>query len=239
MDRPGDALAWFAKELKRFPLDRSQRRPLVGVAGDIYTRIHSFGNRNLFHRLEALGLEVWPAPFLTDSAGFGFRREIDWAMDERRYKEAAGASYLSMRKEWELMRVRYQLGLRVERAAEPGYKDVLAMAAPYVDRNANETVLLNVAKMVDFASRGAHGIINAISFHCMLGTVSASLTERIRKDHDNIPILTLVYTGKDSSEMETKLEAFAHQVKAFAESHPDESQTRSWLPSFNFGGSSQ
>ncbi len=232
VDRPGDALAWFAKELKRFPLDMSKRRPIVGVAGDIYTRIHSFGNRNLFHRLEELGLEVWPAPFLTDSAGFGFRREMDWGMDEGRYKEAAGGAYLSMRKEWEAMRVRYQLGVKVERGGEPGYKEVLAMAEPYVDRNANETVLLNVAKMVDYASRGAHGIINAISFHCMLGTVSASLTERIRKDHDNVPILTLVYTGKDSSEMETKLEAFAHQVKSYAESHPNDDQSRSWLPAF-------
>jgi predicted CoA-substrate-specific enzyme activase len=234
VDRPGDALAWFAKELKRFPLDMSKRRPLVGVAGDIYTRIHSFGNRNLFHRLEELGLEVWPAPFLTDSAGFGFRREMDWGMDEGRYKEAAGGAYLSMRKEWEALRVRYQLGMKVERGAEPGYKDVLAMAAPYVDRNANETVLLNVAKMVDYASRGAHGIINAISFHCMLGTVSASLTERIRKDHNNVPILTLVYTGKDSSEMETKLEAFAHQVKSYAKSHP-QPESRSWFPSFKTG----
>jgi len=237
VDRPGDALAWFAKELKRFNLDMTRRRPLVGVAGDIYTRIHSFGNRNLFHRLEELGMEVWPAPFLTDSAGFGFRREIEWGMDEGRYKEAAGGAYLSMRKEWEAMRVRYQLGVKVERGEEPGYKDVLAMAGPYVDRNANETVILNVAKMVDYARRGAHGIINAISFHCMLGTVSASLTERIRKDHDNVPMLTLVYTGKDSSEMETKLEAFAHQVKAYAESQPsNEDQHRSWFPSFSSHG---
>ncbi len=237
VDRPGDALAWFAKELKRFPRTTSPRRPLVGVAGDIYTRIHPFGNRNLFHRLEKLGLEVWPAPFLTDSAGFGFRRKMDWRMDEGRYKDAAGSAFMSMRKEWELLRIRYQLGIRVERASEPGYKDVLAMAEPYLDRNANETVLLNVAKMVDYASRGAHGIINAISFHCMLGTVSASLTERIRKDHNNIPILTLVYTGKDSSEMETKLEAFAHQVKAYAKSHPNDEAARPWFPSFKFGNS--
>jgi hypothetical protein len=161
---------------------------------------------------------------------------MDWGMDAGRYKEAAGGAYLSMRKEWEALRVRYQLGMKVERGAEPGYKDVLSMAAPYVDRNANETVLLNVAKMVDFASRGAHGIINAISFHCMLGTVSASLTERIRKDHDNVPILTLVYTGKDSSEMETKLEAFAHQVKSYASSHP-QPEVRSWFPSFKAGAS--
>ena len=232
VDQLGDALAWLGKELDRFPLDKSNRRPLVGVAGDIYTRIHSFGNRNLFQRLENLGLEVWPAPFLTDIVEFGYGRGMDWGMDEGRYKDVAGSMYMSMRKEWELLRVRYQLSRKVERGAEPGYKDVLAMAKPYVDRNANETVLLNIAKMVDYAGRGAHGIINAISFHCMLGTVSASLTERIRKDHNNVPILTVVYTGKDNPEMETKLEAFAHQVKAYAEAHQPPDEGRSWFSSF-------
>lgn len=103
------------------------------------------------YALEKLGLEVWPAPFLTDIAGFGLRREMDWRMDEGRYKDAAGSAYMSMRKEWELLRIRYQLGIRVERASEPGYKDVLAKAEPYLNRNANETVLLNVAKMVDLS----------------------------------------------------------------------------------------
>ena len=76
------------------------------------------------------------------------------------------------------------------------------------------------AKMVDFARRGASGIINAISFHCMLGTVSAALTESIRKDHDMIPLMTLVYAGNDSPDMDTRLEAFAHQVRNFAASRP-------------------
>jgi hypothetical protein len=75
--------------------------------------------------------------------------------------------------------IRYQLGAGVERASEPGYSDILALAQPYVDAGANELVILNVARMVDCARRGAHGIINAISFHCMIGTVFASLTERI------------------------------------------------------------
>ena len=232
VDSPGDALAWLGKELDRFPVDARQRRPVVGVAGDIYTRIHRFGNRNLFHRLEDLGLEVWPAPFLTDSVGFGWRRALDWGIDDGNYKEAAGSAFMSMRKEWELLRTRYQLGRKVERAAEPGYAEVLAMAAPYVDRNANETVLLNVAKMVDYARGGAHGIINAISFHCMLGTVSASLLERIRADHEMIPALTLVYAGKDSPDMETKLEAFAHQVKSWAASRPQEDPSWSWFSRF-------
>ena len=120
----------------------------------------------------------------------------------------------------------------MDRASEPGYGEVVALASPYVDRNANEIVLLNVAKMVDYARRGASGVINAISFHCMLGTVAASLMDRIRADHDMIPMLTLVYAGKDSPEIGTKLEAFAHQVKAWAQSRPAEPESRSWMSLF-------
>ncbi|MBL6975581.1 MAG: hypothetical protein ISR64_07620, partial [Deltaproteobacteria bacterium] len=105
------------------------------------------------------------------------------------------------------------------------------LAAPYVDPRANETIILNAAKMVDYARRGAHGVINAISFHCMLGTVSASMTERIRRDHGRIPILNLVYSGKEAAETRTKIETFAHQVKAFARQGKATPEPRPKLPS--------
>ncbi|MBM4371718.1 MAG: hypothetical protein FJ098_08695, partial [Deltaproteobacteria bacterium] len=218
VDRQGDALAWLGRELDRFPADRSAPRPLVGVAGDIYTRIHPVGNRGLFRRLEDLGLEVWPAPFFVDYADFGFGRGIDWGLEEGRYLDAAGSAVMVLRKSWEDLSLRYHLGRSVERLGEPGYREVLSLARPYVDRNANETVLLNVAKMVDFARRGAHGVINAISTHCMLGTVSASLVERIRRDHDGLPMLTLIFSATESATLEARLEAFAHQVHARAAS---------------------
>ena len=232
VDRMGDALSWLGKELDRFPVDRSRPRPLVGVAGDIYTRVHPFGNRGLFHRLEDLGLEVWPAPYLTDSAFFGFGREVDRGMDEGRYLDAAGSALMSLRGGWEGRRARYQLGRRILRASEPSYKEVLELARPYVDRNANEVVLLNIAKIVDFANRGAHGVINAISSHCMLGTVSASIIDRIRDDHDQMPMLTLVFSGSESATMETRLEAFAHQVHERASAQPEEPARSAWSSLF-------
>ena len=84
--------------------------------------------------------------------------------------------------------------------------------------------------MVDCARRGAHGIINAISFHCMLGTVSAALTERIRADHGQVPLMTLLFSGKDSPELDTKLEAFAHQVRTFAAAR-EANEPKSWFES--------
>ena len=50
-------------------------------------------------------------------------------------------------------------------------------------------------RMVDFARRGADGILNALCFNCMLGTVSSAVTGRIRSDHDGIPIANLVYSA--------------------------------------------
>ncbi len=234
VDRMGEALFWLGKELDRFPIDQSHPRPLVGIAGDIYTRIHPFGNRGLFHRLEDLGLEVWPAPYLTDSAYFGWGRDVDWGIDEGRYREAVMSTFMSLRGGWEELRARYQLGRRIKRLSEPSYKEVLALAAPYVNRNANEMVLLNIAKMVDFANRGAHGLINAISSHCMLGTVSASIMDRIREDHNQIPMLTLVFSATESATLETRLEAFAHQVHARARAQVKEPRQQTWSSIFGF-----
>ena len=74
--------------------------------------------------------------------------------------------------------------------------------------------MLNVAKMVDFARRGADGIVNAVCFNCMLGTVSIAVTGRIREDHDGIPIANLVYSAVEGSQR-AMLEAFLHQVKTY------------------------
>jgi predicted nucleotide-binding protein (sugar kinase/HSP70/actin superfamily) len=228
-DRLGEALKQIRKEVRGLKKVEQPRKPLVGVVGDAYTRVHPFGNQGLFNQLEELGLEVWPAPFIVDVVEFGWRRQISEGLDDGRYIESAATAMLFMRKEMESWRVRFQLGTEVERAGEPGYQEVLSLAGPYLDRNANEIVLLNVAKTVDFAKRGADGIINAISFHCMLGTVAASIAERIRQDHGMIPITTMVYSGAAASDAETKLEAFAHQVKAFAKSRTAGNESKKWL----------
>ena len=234
-DRLRDVLRDLGPALEEIALTGEGPRPLVGVAGDVYTRIHAFGNLGMFDKLEELGLEVWPAPFLTDSVEFGFGRDVAEGLGDGKYLEAAGSALLYLKKGMEDLKVRLMLGRRVQRGGEPGYQDVLRLAEPYLDKAANEFLILNVAKMVDFAQNGAHGVINAISFHCMLGTVAASLTEAIRRDNGMVPITTILYTGKPSPDIDTKLEAFAHQVKEFAgrrRERGEESLLRSWFAFF-------
>jgi predicted CoA-substrate-specific enzyme activase len=228
-DRVGEALQNVTRAVEAVERLEQPRRPLVGVAGDAYTRIHPFGNQHLFARLEELGLEVWPAPFIVDCVDFRLRRAMAENFSDGNYRESASSVMLYILKSMESIRVNYMLGTQIERASEPGYEEVLELAGRYLDQSANDIVLLNIAKMVDFVKRGADGVINAIAFHCMLGTVSASLTESIRRDHGMIPITTVVYSGQAGGDTGTKLEAFAHQVRAFAAARPRKEEPGSWF----------
>jgi hypothetical protein len=105
---------------------------------------------------------------------------------------------------------------RFAHAEEPGYREVVAIAAPYVGERASDVLMLNVAKMVDFAAKGADGIINAMCLNCMVGSVSAALMSKIREDHDNIPAVNLVFGGTEGTSQSLRLEAFIHQVKEYA-----------------------
>ncbi|MHC9541878.1 MAG: hypothetical protein AB9903_20420 [Vulcanimicrobiota bacterium] len=196
-------------------MTRDRPLPLVGIAGDIYTRIHPFANHDLIKHLESSGVEVWPAPLLTDSVDFSLKKAVLMGINEGKYIDSANAVILLLRKEMESLLVKFQFSTRIERWSEPGYQETIELAKPYLAGNVNAILLLNVAKMADFIARGADGVINAISFHCMMGTIAASLTESIRENHGMIPITTLIYSGHSAREIEAKLEAFVHQVKMF------------------------
>ncbi|MBW2263145.1 MAG: hypothetical protein JRG91_14330 [Deltaproteobacteria bacterium] len=208
-DELSAALTMVTSRLRLIPVDRSNPRPVVGVAGDIFTRINPVGNQDLFTWLEERGYEVWPAPFLVDITDFSLRRSWETST----LGEAALLGALMVRKNVESWRARRMFRGKIKRVDEPGYQEVLDMAKPYLGEQQNEVLVLNVAKMVDFARRGVDGIVNALCFNCMLGTVSASITTRIRRDHDSIPITNLLYSSVEGSQR-AMLEAFLHQVEA-------------------------
>ncbi len=191
------------------------RRPRIGVAGDIYTRINDFASGGLFARLEVLGCEVWPAPFLVDTADFNMSRLTREAMNELELGRAFAQGVVLAFKELEDWRLRRLLPEWARGYVEPDYEQVLELAGPYVGENASPLVKLNIAKMADFAKGGAAGVLNAICFGCMVGGVSAAVMERIRRDWPGLPMSTLAYGGGDGSDGSARLEAFVYQAKRY------------------------
>jgi predicted CoA-substrate-specific enzyme activase len=192
---------------------KSRRRPLVGVAGDIFTRSNRFANQELFSKLEAMGCEVWPSPFMIDLVDFGLKREFSRNLSRRNLSGLFQNGWLLLLKELSEQDLRRVFTQRFRSAPEPEYHKVLEIAAPYVGERSSQVLMLNTAKMVDFADKGADGIINAMCFNCMFGAVSAAITSRLRGDYKDVPIVNLVFGGTEGSSQSLRLEAFVQQIK--------------------------
>ncbi|MFH1467125.1 MAG: acyl-CoA dehydratase activase [Pseudomonadota bacterium] len=209
-----DYLPEALRLMRSVPVRDMPRKPLVGVAGDIYTRVNGFANGDLFHRLEALGCEVWPAPFSVDLFGFNlerFAREAARRWDlTTMFSRAFVAAVRDMEIRWESLHWPND-----ERFHEPSNQRVRELAAPYLGAEAGSLEILNIAKMADFAERGADGVLNAICFGCMVGGISAAILQKIRQDHGGLPMATIAYGGTGGSDGSARLEAFVHQVAAF------------------------
>jgi predicted CoA-substrate-specific enzyme activase len=192
------------------------QKPRIGVAGDIYTRINPVANHGLFHKLEELGCEVWPAPFMVDQVDFGTQKILYRSLKDYRFHESAMIGLLSLKKEFETWRIKRTLTNVLPKSSEPGFVDIIENSSPYIGYDNNDTLILNISKIVDFIKQGADGVLNAICFNCMLGTISGAIATCIRRDFEDIPVQTLVFSDTGIAAEKTKLEAFVYQVQQYA-----------------------
>ncbi len=221
----GDALAALDECLRllaMIPRESDRARPVVGLVGDLYTRVNPVANQDLVRWLEAQGLEVWPSPFQIDLLDFDISRNLFHSLETLDLPNLLLHGKIALLRAIHLWRIRSVVGARVARQAEPGYLETRRLASAYMPNEANELLFLHVAKTVDFARSGVDGIVNAICFGCMVGNAAAALTERIRRDFDNLPILTAVYAGGEDPTRRMALEAFVSQVRAHRQRHAAE-----------------
>ncbi|MBU0610898.1 MAG: CoA activase [Armatimonadetes bacterium] len=205
----------IAERFSAIEVDRSQRKPIIGVVGEFYVRANAFSNQNLIRQLESLGAEVWSAPVFEWFLYRNFRRDMrarlggDWKLVLKN-KITDG---IMRRDEAELAHALHEL---LENAEEPSTDDVLDMAAPYVDKSFEGEAIMTVGKAIDFAHKGLAGIVAVMPFTCMPGTVSNAILKRVREDKAGIPFLNMVYDGLEQSTALTRLEAFVHQAGEYA-----------------------
>jgi predicted nucleotide-binding protein (sugar kinase/HSP70/actin superfamily) len=74
--------------------------------------------------------------------------------------------------------------------------------------------ILSIGKCIDLIEKGAFGIINAMPFGCMPGTIVTAIMRGISRDY-GIPCISIPYDGTESSTVEIQLEAFMDQAKEY------------------------
>ena len=209
-----ETLAWAKEMFRKIDVEREERKPIIGVVGEIYIRSNRFSNNSLVRKIEALGGEAWVA---------GMAEWINYTTYMYKRLSLLKRSYKDYAKGWLTDRIQrgkeYRLEKKLERSIlechEPGIEHVLELASPYLHESFGGEAILSVGKAIDYINHGLSGIVNTMPFTCMPGTVVTAISKKIREDFNNVPWLNLAYEGLEDVNEITRLEAFMHQAREF------------------------
>ncbi len=211
--RLDDALRGVKEDFKALP-KTDEKKPLIGIIGEIYVRGNRFSNEDLIRKVEALGGEASLATF-GEWIYYLNMMSIRRYMKERKFWAAAKDA---------LKRI-FQLRIEshctgpfkkdLRTLHEPSTGQILRLSAPYIPDTFEGEAVLSIGKSVDHARRGASGIINAIPFGCMPGIIVAGVMTAVKREYD-IPFITIPYEGTESPTNAMQLEAFMDQAKGKA-----------------------
>ena len=102
---------------------------------------------------------------------------------------------------------------------ETPVQNVLEKLRPTIDPMLGLEAVFTLGKGMDMAEIGVSGILNLIPFNCMSGIISSGLAPNIRSKLDNIPWLDVTYDGQETTNINTRLEAFMVQASQYQRSN--------------------
>lgn len=189
---------------------REEKRPLVGIVGEIFVRCHQFSNEDLVKKIESLGGEVWLAP-IEEWVYYVNTMSMRKALIKKQRSDMMNIFV----KRFLQKRVEHKYGKHfkgfLKTLHEPTTEETLEKASPYVHDSFEGETVLSIGKTVDFIERGAAGIINTMPFGCMPGTIVTALLKRVGREY-GIPCISLPYDGTESPATMLQLEAFMETV---------------------------
>ena len=170
------------------------KKPIVGVVGEIYARCNDYANGNVIDVIEKNGGEAWLSPmhewilytawlqkymakqkaFKLFEAGESLVKNIYLFRTEHSYYKAA-SKVLHDRE-------------------EPPVESVVEEGMKYVPPEFSGEAILTIGRSVMFAKEGAELVVNVSPFGCMHGTITDSIFQEV-KDIYGMPILSQFYDG--------------------------------------------
>lgn len=189
--------------------------PQVGVVGEIFLRNNRFSNNHLVTKLEDLGMEVRLATFSEWPiyTSYTFRRDSFIKKDIKGLLKSNVQILSQQHMEHNIVKA-FKKNFHFEE--DKSVYHVLGLASHYLALDIKGEAILSIGKAIEMANVGASGIVNAMPFNCMPGTIVSSFSKKVSEDNGRIPWLNISYEGLRDSGEDTRLEAFSEQVMAFS-----------------------
>jgi predicted nucleotide-binding protein (sugar kinase/HSP70/actin superfamily) len=214
----GDCGEYAVSSFLSVPVNRKDKKPLIGIIGEIFVRANQLSNNFVIRRIEELGGEAF-MPTLQEWIEY-----TDWERrkDLLRMGNISGFMTEIITRRVQLNYVR-KISKPFQGAIQHFFREIptekiMKLCSGYLDENIRGEATLSIGRALEYVHHGFNGIVNLIPFNCMPGTIVNSILWRFSKDYPNVPVLKMVYDGNMQSSDQTRLEAFMYQAQLFSES---------------------
>jgi predicted nucleotide-binding protein (sugar kinase/HSP70/actin superfamily) len=208
-----------ARDLFRaLPATYTKDRPLIGIVGEIFCRLHTFSNYEACRKIEAHGGECW----LSDVTEWVWY--TNWSQKSLLKRDGKTLSFTML---GAIIKNKVQRGdenriLELFEEDFEGYEEphdleheVLEPGWPYLPADgALGEMTLSVGKSTYLYRKGVDGIIDISPFSCMNGIVSEAVYHDVSADHEDLPIRNF-YFDATSSNMERDLDIFMELAASY------------------------
>lgn len=205
-----------ANEFKSISVEKPGTRPVVAIVGEIFMRDNPFCSNFLVKRLEDLGAETLMAPFAewVNYSTIRFVRDSRWKGNIKNLLRAKLQLFFQKSIEKKIigsLESIYNLATEVE------VEEMLENCGDYIHKDYDGDPALAIGSAVLLADQHISGVVNILPFTCMPGTINCTVSQNLRKNHNGLPWENFAYDGHDNIGLDTRFEAFLHQVKEYHE----------------------
>ena len=193
------------------------QKPLVGIVGEIFVRVHQESNQFLLRKLEELGCEGYissVSEWISYTADTSLGYALDALKDEKSFKNikdaaTAYAVYGYQSVVANLLMQPFSKILKDRR--DHSTKHILEAVGDTFSNHINGESILSIGGTLSFMRDGCFdGVVNAMPFTCMPSTVASAILKVYARGH--IPFVDMVYDGSIQPNRETNLATFAFQA---------------------------
>ncbi len=196
-------------------------RPLVGIVGEIFVRVHQESNQYLIRQLEAMGCEGYISSiseWISYTADTSLGYAIDAIRDEKSLNNIvdAATSFGAYSYQSFVTKILMQpFSQMLKNRKDHSTKHILEAVGDKFSNNIKSESILSIGAALSFMNDGFDGIVNAMPFTCMPSTVASSILKVYARG--NIPFVDMVYDGSIQPNRETNLATFVFQAKQHRE----------------------
>ncbi|MFC2124088.1 acyl-CoA dehydratase activase [Bacteroidota bacterium] len=213
-----DVLHQAALSFDGIALSNGERKPVVVVVGEIFMRDNPFCSGFLVDRLEGFGAETFIAPFSEwlSYSTYRYTRDSLWKGD---YKGVLKSKIQEFSQNISAGKLHKAVHGHIDVDKDISIREMLNSCGDYIHKHYDGDPALNLGSSTRLAQENISGIANILPFTCMPGTVVAAVSHKFKKDHNELPYVSIAYDGQEDASIDLRLQAFMHQAKEYSVRH--------------------